>query len=96
MRSARCLRLPVALNSGALLGAQDLGQRAARLLIGDMTDLPVLLEHLAVEEAQGTDDLVEVRPGDPAIAGQVELVPADVLRGEPIGGRMKWRTKWRT
>jgi len=71
---------------GHLLRAQDLGQRAARPLIRDLLDRPVLLEDLAGEEAQGTDDLVEIRPRDPAIAGQVELVPADVLRGELIRG----------
>ncbi len=58
---------------GHLLRAEDLGQRAAGPLIRDLLDRPVR-EDLAIEEAQGTDDLVEIRPGDVAIAGQVELV----------------------
>jgi hypothetical protein len=44
------------------------------------------LEHLAVEEAERADDLVEVGPGDVALPGQVQLVLADVLEGELIGG----------
>ena len=48
---------------GHLLPAQDLGQLAAGPLIRDLRDRPVLLEHLALEEAQGADDLVEVRLG---------------------------------
>jgi hypothetical protein len=43
------------------------------------------VEHLAVEEPQGAHRLVEGGPGDVAITGQVQLVLADMLRGELIG-----------
>ncbi len=79
-----------------LLGAEDLGELAARLLVGNVADLPVLFEHLTVEEPQRADDLVEVGPGDVAVPGQVQPVLTDVLEGELIWGRMKWRTKLRT
>src|SRR5262249_46842768 len=39
-----------------------------------------------VEEAQGTDGLVEGAPGDPPLLHQVQLVGPDVLGAEVLGG----------
>jgi len=69
-----------------LRGAEDFGQLAPRLLVRDVADLPVLLEHLAVEEAERADHLIEVGPRDVAVPGEVQLVLADVLQGELIRG----------
>ena len=71
---------------GHLLRAEDLRQLEAHLLVGNVADFPVALEHLAVEEPERADDLVEVGPRDPAVPGQVQLVLADVLEGELIRG----------
>ena len=48
----------------------------------------------AIEEAQGTGDLIDVRPRA-LLADEVELVGADLLRAEPRRRRAEVTTKLR-
>ncbi len=75
---------PLFFNGEAHLGARDLRQLAAGLLVGVVADLPVLLEHLALEESESGDNLVEVGSSDVAVPGEVQLVLPDVLERESI------------
>src|SRR6266496_5284896 len=65
---------------------EDLGQLAPRLLVREVADVPGLLEHLAIEEAERADHLIEVGPRDVAVPGEMHLVLADVLQRELIRG----------
>ncbi len=49
-------------------------------------DGPVFPEGDAVEEAQGTDALVETTPGDLLVVHQIPLIRTNVFRPEPFRG----------
>lgn len=55
-------------------------------MIGDQIEIPVPLQRDPVKELQGSDVDVEAALGDVALANQVQLVGADVLQAQPLGG----------
>jgi hypothetical protein len=69
-----------------LVAAEDGRQGLGPLAEGDGRDHVGAAEADAVEEAQGADGLVEGAPGGAAHLEQVELVGADVVGAELVGG----------
>jgi hypothetical protein len=69
-----------------LVAAEDDGELLLFLLADDAVQGPVAVEGDAVEEAQGTADLVEGARRDVAVVDEVEQVGADLLRAELIRG----------
>src|SRR6266498_3348045 len=78
MSRARCLRLPVARNRAATsAGLRISGSLRPVFWYGRWRTSQVFLSHLAIEEAERADHLVEVGPRDVAVPGEVQLEVAD-------------------
>jgi hypothetical protein len=67
-----------------IVGAEDHGQCAGLLAVGDEGDEVGPVEDVAVEEPQGRGDLVEQAPGG-TVGDEVELEGAELVGGELVG-----------
>src|SRR5262249_23287675 len=74
--------------SGDLVGAEHGGQGSDLLAVGDHTDDVLAAQGDGVEEAQGTDGLVEASPGG-LLSQQVKLILSDGARAEWVRGRVE-------